>query len=657
MANARANPGDYGSGIKTTVYSGGEAIGIKYEGQFQSFANGPILSSSWDKTDTTSKRTPTKENTDSKRNDEIKALRLIPFEKLDTEQTYAEGGGTAPIAFGLRENGAGGVWVNPLLLDTASINFEQYFVYLISYGQIDMASTRARDVYFGKYNYRDTTFGTTIALTGYFYTSNPAVCPLVSAGVNCNHSTMRYLVDPLDIEIGKTISVEAIGQYVTEIQVRAKPILDDSSTPPIGSSFNTYTLKVYATDNGSGTKTSLGTFNTTSDGSIATFTASLTADNYTITVENFAALSTSGVDPDNIFLEFKQTSTSPTSLDRTSSYANLQMVGYSGNLYDPLVEYSPATGLKQLHIYLRKGVNVVRWRLTSVGGTLSSTTGPSNKFADLVFFWFAESGKFPATSQLVYFNYSQAAECTLFHEQYNITYNAYLTSTTNFLSYVQATAPLLLCSFVAVSGFFTLKPLLPINVNGQIDLTALTPEESYTDNDLAADSVLTSIIAGSYTKTYKNNEALLPVTVIVTWRDQAEYNIESSRTTTVRYSDTAADTPEEIYDLAEFCTNADHAEIFAKYVLAVRRYSLHTISFQTARNASFLEPLDLISVSMTRTNSAGDSRVETDHYLVDSLEYDQTGIVTINATHFPLNGSSISIISDSVLNGSFVVTT
>ena len=33
------NPGEKGSGIKQTIYKDGKAIGIKYEGEFKSFAN------------------------------------------------------------------------------------------------------------------------------------------------------------------------------------------------------------------------------------------------------------------------------------------------------------------------------------------------------------------------------------------------------------------------------------------------------------------------------------------------------------------------------------------------------------------------------------------------------------------------------------------
>ena len=602
-------------------------------------------------------RQATTENSNTKRSDEIKALALIPFEKLDVDQKYAAAGETVPLAFCLRENNAGGVWISPPLLDSASIDFNHYFLYLISHGSVGFTGLVGRDMYFGKYNYGSTTFATTISITGYPYSSDPTVCPLVGVGVTCDHSTMSYLADPLDIELGSTVNIETVDKYVTAIALRIKPVLDGSG-PPSGNSFKTYQLKIYATDNSTGTTTLLGNITTNSNGTSINFAASgLTASNYTITAENFAIVSASGLDPDKILLELTQTSTYPSGLDRTSSYVNLQMLGISGNLYNPFEESSENSTLKQLHVFLREGVEVTRYRVSAVGGSLTSTTGPSNKFADLLYYWFENSGKFTISDTLLYFNYADSADCTLFHQQYNINYDAYLTSTTNFLSYAQATAAFMLASFTAVAGFFVLKPLLPIGVDGTINPSPLTPEESYTDGDLNPDSLLNSIIAGTYSKRYKDREELLPITVVVTWRDQSEYNIEGLRTTSVRYSDTAVGAPEEVYDLSEFCTNAQHATLFAKYVLAIRRYSQHSVSFQTARNAANLEPLDLISVSITRTNSAGDSRVETEHYQVDTLEYDPTGLVTINAAQFPLNASSVSIVNDSILNGSFVVTT
>lgn len=646
--------GEVGTSRAAIVRERGEYTGVRYQGQFYTHTAFNELLAAQSRA---LSRRSTVENSTAKRNDELKALALTPYEKLDTEQKYAAAGETVPIAFCLRENNSGGLWISPSLLDSASVDFTQYFLYLISHGSVDLTGLSARNYYFGKYNYGDTTFVSAPVFAGYPYTDDSTVCPLVGVGVTCDHSTMSFLTDPLSSGIGALTKIQTVDKYVTGFSLRIKPVFEGGG-PPTGLIFKRYLLKIYATNNSTGSTSLLGNITTNANGVSINFAYSLgTASNYTITVENNSIADASGIVPDSILLELTQTSAYPGGLDRTSSYVNLQMLVFSGNLFN-LFENSTAPGpIKQLHIFLEEGIEVMRWRINAVGGVVTGTTGPSNKFADLVLYWFENSGKFTGLDQINYFNFSESTVCTLFHSQYNINYNAYLTSTANFLSYAQTTAPFLLCSLIGVSGIFSLKPLLPVSVDGTINPSPLTPEEAYTDSDLNEDSIIGSIITGSYVKTYKDREDRLPITVVVTWRDQSPYNVENLRTTSVRYSDYAIDSPEETYDLAEFCTNAQHAELFAKYVLATRRYSLHTVKFQTARNAVNLDPLDLISVSMTRTNSEGDSRVETEHYLVDSLEYDPTGVVTITASQFPLDGSSISIINSSILTGSFVVTT
>lgn len=652
-----ANPGEMGSGIKTTIYEGGQAIGIKYEGEFQSFANGPILSSSWGKKDNTVKRTPTKENTDSKRSDELKALKLVPFEALDKAQEYANPGDTMPIVFCKRENNAGGVWISPPLLDSSSDQFNQTFVYLISHGQTGL-SLSVNDYFVGKQCLGDIPLGSSL-LFNIAYTNNAAVCPINGYPVSCDHTNFNFLADPLSVTVGEITQVRTVNRYATGARIRVKPLYPSGSSSP--TLMERYTLTVFRTNNSTGNTTTVGTISTDATGGVTSILDSMSAGNYTYTIENTSVLTAAALKPETILIEFRQLNTFPSSYDRTSSYTNIQLLGAEGNMYDLTKAYSPPTELKQLHIFMRNGLYVTKYRLSPASistGSIVGTTDSSNNFGDLLWYWFRESGKFP-NQNFSYIPAYDIAVCALFQSHYNITFNAYLTSSTSFLSYAQSIAPMMLCSFGTTYGIYRLTPLLPLADNGQILSTALTAKESFTDSDLNPDSIVNSIIAGSYSKQYKRTEELLPVNIVVTWRGQDNFNLETNQTTTVRYSDYPASAPEETYDMTEFCTNADHATIFAKYVLATRRYSRHSITFQTARNvaSNFLEPLDVVSVSLTRANSAGDSRVETEFYLVDSLEFDQTGVVTVSATQFPVNGSGASIINNSILSGSFVVTT
>ena len=194
---------------------------------------------------------------------------------------------------------------------------------------------------------------------------------------------------------------------------------------------------------------------------------------------------------------------------------------------------------------------------------------------------------------------------------------------------------------------------------GSIDTGGLTPVEEFSDIAIGTDNVKESIITGSYRKTYINAQRRKPFQAVVTWRDQDDHAVETVKTTVVRFSDHFDTVPEESFDLSGFASNEDHAVLFAKYILATRRYSTHVISFTTARNVTSPNELamyDLIEVEMHRVNSAGDDETETDHYLVSSIVANGTGLVEIQAEHFPLSGGT-SVINNQIVSGSFAVLT
>ena len=109
------------------------------------------------------------------------------------------------------------------------------------------------------------------------------------------------------------------------------------------------------------------------------------------------------------------------------------------------------------------------------------------------------------------------------------------------------------------------------------------------------------------------------------------------------------------FDLTEFCAIRDHAIIFAKHELARRKNSTHSISFQTPLLTTGLAPTDVIKIQRQRISSAGDNRTETEWYQVNKINHSSAGISTIEAVHFPVNGSNVAEISDDVLNGTYVI--
>lgn len=608
----------------------------------------------------TTQQPATPVNTEQKRIDEAQSLKLIPFEALNKTQTYANAGDTMPIVFCKRVNNAGGIWISPPLLDSSSDNFLHTFVYIISHGQVTVPGLYA-SYFIGSTAASDTSISGALAFSG-AYSSSSSTCPISGYNVTCDHTNFNFLANPLGNSVGDTVRIRTVNQYATGVTIRVKPLYPDGISSP--TLLERYTLTITRVNNSTAAVTTVGTITTSATGGIDSLADTMAAGNYTYSVAITAIHTAQTNKPANILIEFRQANTFPTSYDRTSSYKNITLLVATGNLYDLTKTYSPPTELKQLHAFIEEGLVVQRWRYTnnsiSNPGAINSVDGASNNFADLVYYWFAESGAYPTAAVGTYMSINSVGRCSLFYAHYNITCNIYLTAGTSFLAWLQNVAPMFLCSFFVLVGTYFLKPVLPLNDNGSIATGALTPREIFSDSDPNADSVENNIITGTYRKTYVTNTQRIPFQVVVTWRGQDKFNLETAQTTKVRYSDYSEDAPEEAYDMTAFCTNADHATIVAKYILATRRYSLHTITFQSARNVqttSQLQPFDLISVSLTRVNSEGDSRAEVEYYLVDDIDYDQAGLVTIRASQFPLNGGSASIISNSILSGSFVVTT
>jgi hypothetical protein len=605
------------------------------------------------------KQAATEEGVRQKQVELRKSLKLIPFEKLDTAQEFANSGDAVPIVFCRRENNKGGAWISPPLVDSASTNFAQTFVYLISQGHAIGFST-VDDFYIGKNNVADLSrqglLNTTLTAAT-VYTDDPTVCPIAFSDVSCNHNVFKILLDPLSPEVGSYVQFRSVDDYSTEARIKVLSVYPDGVAAP--TLMETYTIRVRRTNNFTGNTTTVGTITTNNvDTPTALFTDTYSTGSYTHTFDIQSVAAAQTTKPAYILVEFRQENDFPTSVDRKASYADLTFMVVEGNLYDVTKEYSPPTELKQLNIFMDDGIYVDKWRLNPTNTAYTYTYNSSNKFGDLVLYFFEKSGKYPNAANVQQVSFFDVAIAARFHDVYDIFFNGVISNGSNFMSYAQSVAPMFLCAFFSDAGFFRLKPLLPLTIAGAIDTGTLTPKETFSDTETVADAIDNTIITGSYQKAYFSTEERQPIQLVVSFRGIRKSGVERMKTANVRYSDYASSVPEEQYDMTEFCTTNSHATIFAKYVLAARRYSTHKITFQTARNTldgSNLSPTDLIAIQLTRTNSEGDSRVETNHYLVDSIEYDQTGISTISATHFPLNEAGASIISNSVISGSFEV--
>ena len=332
-----------------------------------------------------------------------------------------------------------------------------------------------------------------------------------------------------------------------------------------------------------------------------------------------------------------------------SSFADTSFVEIAGDLED--YETTVSTDIKpkneQITMFVEEGISVTKWSEPKSGGVY--TTGSSNKFVDLVLFFFEllkrqDPASTTTLGQAV--EESNLQDLAAFEDNYKLWFNGVIEQQVNAIDYASTVAEFFLMNFVSRNGVYTLRPLLPLNGSNQIDVTALTPTATFTDDD---------ILPGSFAKQFIDNNERRDVNAAIAWNYTTCEEIGSESSTIVRYSTTAIDAPLIQFDMTDFCTHIDHAIIYGKFFLARRKHSTHQIAFQVPILTSELIPTQIIKVVRQRVTSRGDNRTETDWYQVTEVRHSTDGISTIQATHFPVNASSIAKISDDVVNGSFTV--
>ena len=86
----------------------------------------------------------------------------------------------------------------------------------------------------------------------------------------------------------------------------------------------------------------------------------------------------------------------------------------------------------------------------------------------------------------------------------------------------------------------------------------------------------------------------------VIYREETENGFAKTKVIDRRFKDSfggSDNDPREVFDMSNFCTSSNHAELFAEYALAVRKFVDHGISFETIPDSAMsLEPGDYIRV-------------------------------------------------------------
>jgi len=233
-----------------------------------------------------------------------------------------------------------------------------------------------------------------------------------------------------------------------------------------------------------------------------------------------------------------------------------------------------------------------------------------------------------------------------FCNEYKLHFNGVVDEAINIIDFGVTMAPFFLLSFLSVGGQYRFEPVLPLTSNNQIDLTAITPVETFSEDN---------ILPGTFTKSFRQAEERRPFVAVLLYRENNPSEVGIQRTVEVAFNNTPIDAPQEQFDMTDFCADANHAAIYGKYQLARRKHITHSISFDTALVLTDMKPTQIIKVERQRISSVGDNRAEIDFYQITDIAYNTDGSSTVEAEHFPLDSNNVAVISDEIVNGSFRV--
>jgi len=703
-----ANPGEKGSGIKQTVYEGGKAIGIKYEGEFKSFADGPILSSSWGKPKKPKKPQaltnanenvcafPTQKaapNQSITQQDRAPSNRKTPAPDLGAQQRIAVAGETVPVLFGKRVNNSGGVWIQPALVKAGSYFFKGSFLFPVSQGEIVSSPVKHR-TWVGL---RCMAFleDQTITISNIYnsaatLSSAPGTCPVLGAGMYCGTDTYSFLAESIPATgtwtnrtdylatsywgyrsiargTGDTTNIGFLGTVEFFDNVTGAD-LTSAWFAAIGLPSSTQFGFNYSLEDAAGTSPpAAGGIGIVQDfingaGGIGyippnpAFHASIGSSGSVTEVWNMLGV-TNPLDPafaattgtltaiqyEYVVSKYANPSSTPTA--DNSSYADITFLKVVGDIYDPPEAGSYPTTTRQISIYYEQGVRVALYSVDATG----STQGASNQLVDLAMYLFTAykrqtAGTTPDVSRPILTTNMPAL--ANFCNNYSLHFNGIISESVNIIELLSETAPFFLMSFISTGGQYRFRPVLPLDGSQQISTATPSPAATFTEDQ---------ILPGSYSKTYVSAAEKSDLNVTVLFRKNDPDAIGTQQSVQVRYSGVSLDAPIEQFDMSDFCSNRNHAIIYAKHFLARRRYSVHSIEFETALDTTGLIPTSIIRVQKRRISSAGDNRTETEYYQITAIDHSTFGSSRIEASQFPVHGSNVPTISNEVLNGTFTV--
>ncbi len=258
--------------------------------------------------------------------------------------------------------------------------------------------------------------------------------------------------------------------------------------------------------------------------------------------------------------------------------------------------------LDQLRVWLSKGIHVKRlhpdkttYESNSSSATYNQEDGPSNLFTDLVHFLLTDD--VAGAGHLLrmtednpsLLNVADLQETSKFLRANNLFFNGAIADRSNIRGLISQLAPNFLCNFLISNGKFSIKPAVPVNSDGTISTGAVPIKQLFTDGNILEDTFQLEYLAA---------EERQPFKAVVRYRKERQNKLPEERAIDVRLKGNEG-LPIETFDLTQFCTSSEHAQLVARYFLLLRKLITHTVKFSTTVHGLDLGAGDFIKVTTT----------------------------------------------------------
>lgn len=308
------------------------------------------------------------------------------------------------------------------------------------------------------------------------------------------------------------------------------------------------------------------------------------------------------------------------------TYPDCSTLSYS--IQSPPGDY---TFKRRVNAFIRGGVNVTR--------LADGVYGPSDNFADLIYWLMQRCARIPASS----IDVAALTATAIFLERNEITCNCIITEPTSIPDLIASWGPYFLVTESRNGGKLGLRPLLPTDNQGNIMTSPIEPAYYFTIDNTDPDSLEINY-SGLATR-----QAFVAQT---RWRQQLVNDLGIDRVLETRIAGTAPSGPYELHDLSAFATREIHAARAGAFHVSRRHRVTHTArwSARLGQHADTLITGAIVRLILPRETSSGLATQWNHFYQIDRITKGLSGVVTYEATHWPTNASLQSIVALDVLD-------